>query len=135
MNKIIKLAFCFLMAAGLSSCMKIDISKLEGTWCEQYDPSILAMDSFPEYTFDGNNHYHLHIYHALTNESVDQNGTYAIDLSGKGTITLNPEMSNEKNATYKIVKLTSEEMAWQLEGTEYTLNSWGTNYRRFVRSK
>ena len=44
-----------LLVAGLSGCEKIDVNKLEGTWSEQYDPTVFAMDGSVEYTFDGNN--------------------------------------------------------------------------------
>lgn len=38
--------------AGLCGCEKPDMSKLEGTWSEQYAPSVFAMDGSVEYTFD-----------------------------------------------------------------------------------
>ena len=55
-----------LLVAGLCGCEKFDMNKLEGTWSEQYDPFLFAMDGSVEYTFDGNNHYQLHTYSALT---------------------------------------------------------------------
>ena len=63
-----------------------------------------------EYTFDGNNNYQLHTYDALGGESHDYSGRYAIDLINKGTITINPQMSDYSNVTYTLVKLTSKEM-------------------------
>ena len=33
-----------LLLAGLCGCEKIDINRLEGTWSEQYDPAVFAMD-------------------------------------------------------------------------------------------
>ena len=38
-------------------------------------------------------------------ESHDYSGHYAIDLINKGTITINPAMSDFSNVTYKLVKL------------------------------
>ena len=128
MKRILNFAFCAaLLAAGLSGCEKIDVNKLEGTWSEQYDPT--------EYTFDGNNGYQLHVYDALSGESHDYSGHYAIDLINKGTITINPAMSDFSNVTYKLVKLTSKEMEWQKEGTTYSVGTWGSDYRHFVRGK
>ena len=134
--KIIKTAICLaLLLTGLCSCEKIDMNKLEGTWSEQYDPTVFAMDGSVTYTFDGNNNYQLHVYNALGGESHDYSGIYAIDLIKKGTITINPQMSDFSNITYKIVKLTSTEMAWQKEGTTYSIGTWGSDYRHFVRVK
>ena len=124
-----------LLVVGLCGCEKIDMNRLEGTWSEQYDPMVFAMDGSVEYTFDGNNHYQLHVYDALSGESHDYSGIYAIDMFGKGTITLNPQMSDFSGATYKVVKLTSKEMEWQKKGTTYSIGTWGVDYRHFIRVK
>ena len=134
--KILKAIICAaLLGAVLGSCEKIDVNKLEGTWSEQYDPAVFAMDGSVTFTFDGNNGYQLRIYDALSGESHDYSGHYAIDLIDKGTITINPAMSDDSNVTYKLVKLTSKEMEWQKEGTTYSPGTWGSDYRHFVRGK
>ena len=135
MNILKTLICAALLVAGLSGCEKIDVNKLEGTWSEQYDPTVFAMDGSVAYTFDGNNGYQLHVYDALSGESHDYSGHYAIDLINKGTITLNPQMSDFSNVTYKLVKLTSKEMEWQKEGTDYSEGTWGSDYRHFIRGK
>ena len=136
MKSILRISICaVLLVAGLCGCEKLDMSKLEGTWSEQYDPTVFAMDGSVEYTFDGNNHYLLHTYDALGGESYDYSGSYAVDLINKGTITINPAMSDDSNVTYKLVKLTSKEMEWQKEGTTYSVGTWGSDYRHFVRVK
>ena len=38
-----------LLVAGLCGCNKVDVNKLEGTWSEQYDPAVFAMDGSVEY--------------------------------------------------------------------------------------
>ena len=136
MKSILRMTICtMVLVAGLCGCEKIDVNKLKGTWSEQYDPTVFAMDGSVEYTFDGNNHYQLHIYDALAGESHDYSGSYAIDLINKGTITINPAMSDYSNVTYTLVKLTSQEMVWQKEGTTYSPGTWGSDYRQFVRVK
>jgi len=135
MRKIFSFVCAALLVAGLCGCEKIDVNKLEGTWSEQYDPAVFAMDGSVEYTFDGSNHYQMHVYDALSGESHDYSGSYAIDLINKGTITINPQMSDFSNVTYKLVKLTSKEMEWQKEGTTYSVGTWGSDYRHFVRGK
>ena len=43
--KILRTMICTAMlVAGLCGCEKIDVNKLEGTWIEQYDPAVFAMD-------------------------------------------------------------------------------------------
>ena len=60
--KILKLVICAaLLGAVLSGCEKIDVNKLEGSWSEQYDPTVFAMDGSVTFTFDGNNGYQLHV--------------------------------------------------------------------------
>ena len=140
MRKILSFVCAALLVAGLCGCEKIDVNKidvnkLEGTWSEQYDPNVFAMDGSVEYTFDGNGHYQMHFYDALSGESHDYSGHYAIDLINKGTITINPSMSDFSKVTYKLVKLTSKEMEWQQEGTTYSVGTWGSDYRHFVRGK
>ena len=135
MRRIFKYAAAALLVAGLCGCEKIDVNKLEGTWSEEYDPSVFAMDGSVTYTFQGNNHYQLNVYDVLSGESHDSSGSYAVDLFDKNTITINPQMSDFSNVTYKIVKLSSKEMAWQKEGTTYSKGTWGSDYRHFVRVK
>jgi hypothetical protein len=96
--------------------------------------TVFAMDGSVTYTFDGNGHYQRHV-NVLSVVSHDYSGTYAIDLIDKGTITINPAMSDFSNVTYKLVKLTSKEMEWQREGTTYSVGTWGSDYRHFVRVK
>lgn len=134
--KIINTVICaVLLALGLCGCEKIDLNKLEGTWSEQYDPNVFAMDGSVTYTFYGKNQYSLQVYNWEADELSDYSGTYAVDLFDKNTITINPIMSDFSNVTYKIVKLTSTEMEWQMIGTTYSPGSWGSDYRHFVRIK
>ena len=137
--KILKALICsVLLVAGLSSCEKINLNRLEGTWAEQYDPTVFAMDGSLEFTFDGNGKYQLHTYDALSGNSEDHSGGYLLDaeyIGEKNTITFNPYMSDFTNVTYKIVKLTSSEMAWQKIGTAPNPGSWASDYRHFVRVK
>ena len=51
MRKILSFVCAALLVAGLCGCEKIDVNKLEGTWTEQYDPTVFAMDGSVEYTW------------------------------------------------------------------------------------
>lgn len=137
MKKLLNLIFCeTLLVASLTSCVKIDINKLEGTWSEQYDPTVFAMDGSLKFTFDGNGNYQLQTYDALSGESNERSGRYELDMfEEKNTITFNPMMSDFTNVTYRIVKLTSREMEWQKIGTAPNPGTWASDYRHFVRVK
>lgn len=54
-------------------------------------------------------------------------------FDGGDTYTLYTSNPDESNVTYVIVKLTSDEMAWQKVGTTYSEGTWGSDYRHFVR--
>ena len=131
-----RIGILLLAAVALLGCNKaLTQANIEGSWSEQYDSTVFAMDGSVTFTFDGSNGYLLHVYDALSGESHDYSGHYAIDLINKGTITINPAMSDYSNVCYTIVKLTSTEMAWQKEGTTYSKGTWGSDYRHFVRAK
>ena len=139
MKSILKITICaVLLVAGLCGCEKIDINRLAGTWSEQYDPTVFAMDGSVKITFDGNGRYLLHTYDALSGESKDLSGGYILNdecFQEKNTITFNPYMSDYTNVTYIIVKLSSDEMAWQKIGTAPNPGTWASDYRHFVRVK
>lgn len=108
-----------------------------------YDDGKFAFDGILRYTFDGGDTYTLYTsnpdessHHTTTgNFALSSKGTNGQKLTGDNSITinLNPEKSDESNATYVIVKLTSDEMAWQKVGTTYSEGTWGSDYRHFVR--
>ena len=130
MKSILPIFFTALLLTGLSSCEKIDLNKLEGTWND--------MDNSLEFTFDGNGKYQLHTYDALSGETEDRSGGYLLNaeyFEENNTITFNPYMSDFTNVTYRIVILTSDEMAWQKIGTAPNPGVWASDYRHFVRAR
>ena len=54
--------------------------------------------------------------------------------SGICRLILNTEHS-ENTLRYHIVKFKKNEMAWQMEGTEYSEGSLGSDYKHFKRKK
>jgi len=92
--KILRTLICAsLLVAVLGGCEKINLNRLEGTWAEQYDPTVFAMDGSLEFTFDGNGKYQLHTYDALSGKTEDYSGGYLLDaeyIEEKNTITFNP---------------------------------------------
>lgn len=132
MGRIFKMMCVVLMASGLSSCDKINETKLIGSWYESYDPQYFAMDSDLSYTFDGDGNYYFHVYDFLSNESRDYSGKYVTE---NNTITLIPNEDGRPGVTYNIVKLTWNEMKWQKKGTKYSKGTWGSDYRHFIRNK
>ena len=78
--KILRTLICAsLLVAVLGGCEKINLNRLEGTWAEQYDPTVFAMDGSLEFTFDGNGKYQLHTYDALSGKTEDHSGGYLLD--------------------------------------------------------
>lgn len=127
-----------LLVAGLCGCEKINLDRLEGTWSEQYDPTVFAMDGSLNITLDGNGRYQVQTYDALSGKSDAFSGGYILNdecFKEKNTITFNPYMSDFTIVTYIIVKLTSDEMAWQKIGDAPNPGFWASEYRHFVRVK
>ena len=139
MKSILRLSICaVLLMAGLCGCEKINLDRLEGTWSEQYDPTVFAMDGSLNITLDGNGKYQVQTYDAQSGKSDAFSGVYILNdecFKEKNTITFNPYMSDFTIVTYIIVKLTSDEMAWQKIGDAPNPGSWASEYRHFVRVK
>lgn len=130
-----RIGLILIAALSVIACNKMATpGNIEGTWSEQYDPTVFAMDGYVEYTFSPDNQYQLQAYDALSNESFTSTGRYLLSTV-KRTITMNPDKSDYTNVTYKIVKLTSTEMEWQQVGTTYSVGTWGSEYRHFIRIK
>ena len=140
-----KISLIIIAILALTGCTKNEVyeANILGTWGECYDASKYAFDGVLRYTFDGGNTYTLYTsnpdgssQHTTTgNYALSSKGTYGQKLTGDDSITinLNPEKSDESNVTYVIVKLTSDEMAWQKVGTTYSEGTWGSDCRHFVR--
>jgi len=135
MNYMKRIGLLLLAVMSLVSCSKmVTMESIVGSWTEQYDPSVFAMDGSVDFCFESDNEYWLTIYDALSGGISTSNGHYV--LKGN-TITLYPEASIASieggSITYKVVKLTADEMEWQKEGTKYSKGTWGSDYRHFVR--
>ena len=132
MNDMKRIGLFLLAVMSLVSCSKmVTMESIVGSWTEQYDPSVFAMDGSVEFCFDVDNEYRLITYDALSGEVGTSNGHYA--LKGNNII-LYPEASIDPGSiTYQVVKLTADEMEWQKEGTKYSKGTWGSDYRHFVR--
>ncbi|MDD2293066.1 MAG: hypothetical protein PHD07_02500 [Bacteroidales bacterium] len=132
MKKIIYFIGAILLAIIVSSCEKVQIDRLNGQWSECYDDPDFCMDGAVEYTFYGNNAYHLYTYDVLSGNTTDTDHYYLLEGD---RLTLNPQMSDFSNVTYNIVLLNDKEMAWQKEGTTCSKGSYGSDYRHFLRKK
>ena len=117
-----------------SSCSKdedINITNLVGTWDECYDNPYFIMDGIVEYTFYENGTYQVYSYNALSHMEHTSTNTYILQ---DDLLILNTEFS-ENALRYHIVKFKKNEMAWQMEGTEYSEGSLGSDYKHFKRKK
>ena len=140
-----KISLLIIAILALAGCTKSQVceANILGTWGESYDTTKFAFDGVLRYTFDDGNTYSLYTsnpdgssQNTITgNYVLASKGNYLQKFTGGVTITLNQENSDDSNATYVIVKLTSDEMAWQKVGTTYSEGTWGSDYRHFVRVK
>ena len=118
----------------LSSCSKdedINVTNLVGTWDECYDNPHFIMDGTVEYTFYENGTYQVYSYDALSHMEHTITNTYVLQ---NDLLILNMEHS-ENALRYRIVEFKRNEMAWQMEGTEYSEGTWGSEYKHFKRKK
>lgn len=140
-----KISLIIIAILALTGCTKNEVyeANILGTWDECYDASKYAFDGVLRYTFDGGNTYTLYTsnpdgssQNTITgNYVLASKGNYAQKFTGDVTITISQEESDDSNATYVIVKFTSDEMEWQRVGTTYSEGTWGSDYRHFVRVK
>ena len=140
-----KISLLIIAILALAGCTKSQVyeANILGTWGECYDASKYAFDGVLRYTFDGGNTYTLYTsnpdgssQNTITgNYVLATKGNYVQKFTGDVTITISQEESDDSNATYVIVKLTSDEMEWQRVGTTYSEGTWGSDYRHFVRVK
>ena len=140
-----KISLIIIAILALTGCTKNEVyeANILGTWGECYDASKYAFDGVLRYTFDGGNTYTLYTsnpdgssQNTITgNYGLASKGNYVQKFTGDVTITISQEESDDSNATYVIVKLTSDEMEWQRVGTTYSEGTWGSDYRHFVRVK
>ena len=140
-----KISLIIIAILALTGCTKNEVyeANILSTWGECYDASKYAFDGVLRYTFDGGNTYTLYTsnpdgssQNTITgNYVLASKGNYVQKFTGDVTITISQEESDDSNATYVIVKLTSDEMEWQRVGTTYSEGTWGSDYRHFVRVK
>lgn len=128
---IILLAACAAMFLG---CTRIELGTrgIVGTWAESYDSKDFSMDGAAVYTFSPDGTYNIRTYDLLTGESGTLDGTYTIDHL---LITINRSGTQDTSTRYRIVKLRSNEMSWQKDGTEYSPGMLGYDYLHFVRAE
>ena len=116
----------------LASCSKdedINVTNLVGTWDECYDNPHFIMDGTVEYTFYENGTYQVYSYDALSHMEHTITNTYVLQ---NDLLILNMEHS-ENALRYRIVEFKRNEMAWQMEGTEYSEGTLGSDYKHFKR--
>ena len=116
----------------LASCSKdedINVTNLVGTWDECYDSPHFIMDGTVEYTFYENGTYQVYSYDALSHMEYTRTNTYVLQ---DDLLILHTEHSGNA-LRYHIVEFKRNEMAWQMEGTEYPEGTLGSDYKHFKR--
>ena len=76
-----------------------------------------------------NGTYQVYSYDAFSHTEHTRTNTYVLQ---DDLLILNTEHS-ENALRYHIVEFKKNEMAWQMEGTEYSEGTWGSEYKHFKR--
>lgn len=128
---------------AMTSCDKdeLEISKenVLGQWVEDYsDYPYFAPDGYLTYTFNADGTVDIHVYDVFAGES-DMHSTYIVaEDYGDGkddVLCINPHISDFSSESYKIVKLTKNEMDWQRVGTTFQKGTVGSDFKHLVRRK
>lgn len=128
-----KLLFAItLLIPLLTGCSKLEINQdnIIGTWSDEYsDYPYYAPEGGVTYTFKADGTVDIHFYDVFAGEK-DVQKTYMIE---NGELYLNPIMSDLSGDTFKIVKLTKDEMEWQRIGTSFSKGTVGSDFQHFVK--
>ena len=124
------------LAMMLSGCMKASPDRglnrkdwLIGTWYENYDPTVFALDGSSEVTFleNGAAQWTTCSIFGGKPKTIEYLYTYE-----KNILTL---VYDGKADVFEVIFLSKDEMAWQRYGTTYSKGTWSSDYLHFNRSK
>lgn len=90
------------------------------------------------YTFNTENTYELRVYDVFSDEESVSSGQWVWSADEKGNAILwlyKNEAGETLDEMWEIVQLNGEEMTWQKVGTEYSIGTWGSDYKHFKRSE
>lgn len=143
MNRFLTLASLILCSFVLSSCSSDDIDDKDlsytdilGSWTEDYSQyPYFAPEGYSTYTFGPDRKLSIHVYDVFAGDWDIEKHYFVGGEFGKNVIAINPFMSDYSGASYKIVKLTKNEMEWQRKGTTFTPGTVGSDFKHFVRTK
>lgn len=121
----------------------LDVSRenVTGQWIEEYsDYPYFMPDGYISYDFKADGKVDIHVYDVFDGEH-DYQKSYTVGTmvttSGKekDVVTFNPSSSDYSGESYKIVKLTKDEMEWQRVGTTFQKGTVGSDYKHLVRNR
>lgn len=127
---------------AMTSCDKdeLEISKenVLGQWVEDYsDYPYFAPDGYLTYTFRADGIVDIHVYDVFAGDT-DVHGSYTVAVDhgeGRDVLCINPHISDFSSESYKIVKLTKNEMDWQRVGTTFQKGTVGSDFKHLIRRK
>ncbi len=135
MKKLLFVLLCISLCFGCSK-MELEVSSenILGVWADDYSayPSY-APEGGEMYTFKDDGHVDIHYYDVFAGDH-DVTTTYTVGDSDN-VIFINYPNVDESFKSYKIVKLTNDEMEWQRVGTNFSKRTVGSDFKHFVRSK
>ena len=135
MKKIALIAFAALSI--LTGCSKLEVNdeNLLGEWLETYeDYPYFVQDGFVEWIFRPDSKVDIHIYDIFAGDSNVSRSFELKDVEGQTVISIKTGyLESHMYPDYRIVKLTKNEMEWQMVGTTFQEGTVGSDFRHFAR--
>ncbi len=138
MKKIALSVIAFLSVVGCSK-LEVNEANILGTWVDDYSAyPYYAPEGGETYTFRADGMVDIHFYDVFAGEH-DAQRIYIVGAmettSGieNDVLSFDPQMSDFSGESFKIVKLTKNEMEWQRLGTTFQIGTVGSDFKHFVR--
>lgn len=123
---------CIALCLG---CNELDVTAnhIIGEWADNYAAyPDFAQEGGVSYTFKADGVVDIHHYDVFAG-SRDITTVYSVGRTGKNIIFIEYPDVDDEYKSYKIVKLTNDEMEWQRVGTTFSLGTVGSDFKHFVR--
>ena len=136
-----KISLLIAAILAFSGCSKLEVNEVNilGTWVDDYSAyPYYAPEGGETYTFKADGKVDIHFYDAFAGEH-DVQRTYTVGALGtpagmeNDVLSFDPYMPDFSGESFKIVKLTKNEMEWQRLGTTFQKGTVGSDFKHFVR--
>lgn len=136
-----KISLLIAAILAFSGCSKLEVNEVNilGTWVDDYSAyPYYAPEGGETYTFKADGKVDIHFYDVFAGEH-DVQRIYVVGDMGttsgieNDVLSFDSYMSDFSGESFKIVKLTKDEMEWQRLGTTFQKGTVGSDFKHFVR--